>query len=148
MGHPRFVDAALGLAWLSVAAIAATALVMLGYVGYLMILVWGAVAVPLAFVTAHRLRSSGRRLDPACGALALRSYTLLAVATVLVHALLMSDRLGHVGPGASEALGMVAGMGMTILFVGQVGYVLAATQWFIRALARARPSDDASRSAV
>jgi hypothetical protein len=105
------VDAALRLAWVATAAIAAAALVTLGYAGHLMILVWGAVAVPLAFVTAHRLRSSGRPLHPACRALALRSYALLTVATLLVHALLISGTSGSVVPGAGEALGMLAGAG-------------------------------------
>jgi hypothetical protein len=148
MRSPRVVDAVLSLIWIAAAAVAGAALLMLGYVGYLMILVWGALALPLSVVTTRRLRSTGRDLDPSCRALAMRSYTILAATTVFVHTALISGLLASEAPLGSDALGMLASVGFWILFAGEIGYVLAATYWLVRTLARARPLNDSSRQTV
>jgi hypothetical protein len=126
----RLHDMLLVIGWIAMLGVAASALILLGYSGYLMILVWGAAAAPLAVLSARRLERRHLTLDPVCRRLALRSYALLTVATMSVPLALWVTASVE-----NEGVGILAGFGFSILFAGQVGYVLAATYWMVREIA-------------
>ena len=122
-------DVLLLIGWVAALGVAAAALILLGFAGYLMILVWSAAAAPLSLLSVRRLAKRRLTLDPGCRRLALRSYAWLVVATMTVPlALWASTSL------ESEGVGIAVGYGLTIVFVGQIGYVLAATYWMVREL--------------
>lgn len=125
-GSRHVVDFLLVSGWAFAILIALGTYLVAGFYGWLAVFAWSAAAGPLAVFTARHLAAKRRPLDERCWLLAIRWWTLLALATLTTGLAPTVLDLGQL-----PLLAGLAVIGMWLAFLGQLLYVLSATSWMV-----------------
>jgi hypothetical protein len=126
ISRARGIARSLQAAWILAALIFVVSNAFGGFFGWLSIFVWAAIAVPLAWITLGWFSHRGTPIERSCIVRARRSAALLGGSSLLFgFGMWLPD-------GTPLAVRYVVGIGLWIVFLGQIAFVTVTTTWMFR----------------